>query len=123
MSDKYKCPCCGALTLDEERAWDICELCWWEDEPLQFDKPDYSGGANKLSLNDSKKEFFDNIYEFIKQEFYCPLLERKVGLDICNEISDVIQDIRKKEFVHVLDEFSEEYCKYICKSCPIYKAM
>ena len=35
---KYKCLCCGALSLDEENNFDICSLCDWEDDPLQKKK-------------------------------------------------------------------------------------
>ncbi len=49
---KYTCPCCGYRTLDEEPpgTYDICEICFWEDDPVQFVDPDYEGGANTPSL-------------------------------------------------------------------------
>lgn len=123
MEKRYQCPCCGALSLDEERAWDICELCWWEDDLFQFRNPNLEFGANDLSLNEWRKKFNDSIYELIKGKFYCALLENKITLDTCGEISDVIQGLRKKEYVNTLDRYNEEYCKEICNSCPIYKAM
>lgn len=33
---KYRCPYCGALSLDEENSWDICELCDWDLELFMF---------------------------------------------------------------------------------------
>lgn len=30
--EKKQCPCCGCLTLDELGAWEICPVCFWEDE-------------------------------------------------------------------------------------------
>jgi hypothetical protein len=48
--NKYYCPCCGYKTLSEERSWGICEICFWEDDPIQFEDPDYEGDANVQSL-------------------------------------------------------------------------
>ncbi|GHT82271.1 hypothetical protein FACS1894125_4580 [Actinomycetota bacterium] len=49
---KKKCPVCGFQTLpsDDGSFW-ICEVCWWEDDDIQADDPNYEGGANGLSLN------------------------------------------------------------------------
>jgi hypothetical protein len=56
---KYGCPCCGYLTLDEKPpgTYQICPVCFWEDDPVQFDDPDYEGGANKVSLNKAKQNY------------------------------------------------------------------
>mgnify|MGYP003571362099 CR=1 FL=1 len=51
MISKFKCPCCGNLTLSEERMFEICDVCGWEDDNVQFDNPDFAGGANFFSLN------------------------------------------------------------------------
>ena len=29
---KNQCPCCGCLTIDEQAGWDICPVCFWEDD-------------------------------------------------------------------------------------------
>lgn len=29
---REKCPCCGFLTIEERRMFDICELCHWGDD-------------------------------------------------------------------------------------------
>ncbi len=53
---KYTCPCCGYLTIDEPPgSYDICHVCFWEDDPVQMLDPWYSGGANRLSLEESQK--------------------------------------------------------------------
>ena len=56
---KYACPCCGYLTLDEEPggSYDICPVCFWEDDYVQFQDPDYVGGANGVSLRQAKANF------------------------------------------------------------------
>lgn len=56
---RYPCPCCGYLTLPKSPpgTYQICEVCFWEDDGVQFDDPDYEGGANKLSLRQARANF------------------------------------------------------------------
>jgi len=56
---KYACPCCGYLSLDEPPpgTYDICKVCFWEDDQLQYEDPDYRGGANDVSLNEARVNF------------------------------------------------------------------
>jgi hypothetical protein len=56
-NNNKKCPVCGYYTLDADEAYNICSVCNWEDDPIQFDDPDFWGGANELSLNDYKKQW------------------------------------------------------------------
>lgn len=58
---KFTCPCCGYKTLDEAPpgTFDICEICFWEDDNIQFDDPDYEGGANVPSLRQAQKNFVE----------------------------------------------------------------
>ena len=57
--DRYPCPCCGSLTLDEKPpgTYLICEVCLWEDDPVQSADPEYRGGANGPSLNEARAYF------------------------------------------------------------------
>ncbi|MCL2474886.1 MAG: hydrolase [Chloroflexi bacterium] len=56
---KYKCACCGNYTLDSEAigTFEICPTCFWEDDIVQLDNPEYEGGANKVSLNQAKESY------------------------------------------------------------------
>jgi hypothetical protein len=29
---KFRCPCCGARTLDRPASMELCPVCWWEDD-------------------------------------------------------------------------------------------
>jgi len=57
--EKYTCPCCGYMTLAEKTrgSYEICEICFWEDDPVQFEDPDSEGGANEVSLKRAQKNF------------------------------------------------------------------
>src|SRR3712207_8061939 len=50
---RVPCPCCGYRTLREPEygSYDICPVCFWEDDSVQFSDPDYRGGANHESLD------------------------------------------------------------------------
>lgn len=41
--EKYKCPCCGFYTFDEKPNgnYDICPVCFWEDDPIQLEDNEY----------------------------------------------------------------------------------
>ncbi|MGG0729499.1 CPCC family cysteine-rich protein [Bacillus paramycoides] len=56
---KYTCPCCGYKTLEEEPpgTYEICKICYWEDDPVQFKDPDLEGDANEASLRQAQKNF------------------------------------------------------------------
>lgn len=51
------CPCCGTRVFLMEGGYEICDVCGWEDDPVQASDPDYAGGANRMSLNETRKEW------------------------------------------------------------------
>lgn len=51
------CPCCGEYTIYGVGRFDGCTNCNWEDDGLQRDEPDYTGGANEMSLNEARKAY------------------------------------------------------------------
>jgi hypothetical protein len=55
----FPCPCCGYKTFKHEPdgSYDICGVCYWEDDPIQLKEPDYEGGANRVSLRQAQKNF------------------------------------------------------------------
>ncbi len=56
---RYTCPCCGYKTLPQEPpgTYALCPICDWEDDGVQFEDPDYEGGANFYSLRHEQKRF------------------------------------------------------------------
>jgi len=58
MQTKYPCPCCGYLALDDEPgSFEICPVCYWEDDNIQRNNPIYKGGANDISLNEARENY------------------------------------------------------------------
>jgi hypothetical protein len=57
--DRHACPCCGFLTLQgaPPGTFEICPVCYWEDDEVQFRDPTYQGGANNVSLQQARINF------------------------------------------------------------------
>jgi hypothetical protein len=55
---RYPCPCCGHVVFeDPPGSYEICPVCFWEDDLIQLRWPDCQVGANKLSLVDAQQTF------------------------------------------------------------------
>ncbi|MFF5015369.1 CPCC family cysteine-rich protein [Streptomyces sp. NPDC001165] len=57
----HRCPCCGYLTLDERGNFEICAVCFWEDDGQDdHDADRVRGGPNgRLSLMEARRNFQD----------------------------------------------------------------
>ena len=59
-TEKVPCPVCGALEFvkqDFPGSYDICSICGWEDDAIQFANPHDTTGANRVSLAQAKDNF------------------------------------------------------------------
>ena len=54
---KERCSCCGNKTIIDKGHYDICDVCGWQDDPIQNDNEYYEGGANEMSLKQAKKAY------------------------------------------------------------------
>lgn len=56
--DEY-CPCCKYDTFKKEERlnYSICPICFWEDDPMAFEDPEFVGGANRVSLIQAQKNY------------------------------------------------------------------
>jgi plasmid stability protein len=50
----HPCPCCGYRTLPERAEYDLCPVCWWEDEGLE---PWEFSGPNAQTLVEAQQEY------------------------------------------------------------------
>jgi hypothetical protein len=55
----HACPCCGFLTLSERSSYEICPVCFWEDDGQdEHDADVVRGGPNrKLSLTIARENY------------------------------------------------------------------
>ncbi|WP_437225940.1 CPCC family cysteine-rich protein [Planctomicrobium sp. SH661] len=54
---KYTCPICGHKTLDARCDWDVCPICFWEDDVLE-NKGDRTSSANQgLRISEAQANY------------------------------------------------------------------
>jgi hypothetical protein len=49
------CPCCGYRTIERPGEYDICKVCFWEDDGS--DEPDRLSGPNHMTLAQARRTF------------------------------------------------------------------
>jgi len=54
---KFTCFVCGYRTLDERCQWDICPVCFWEDDVLVQGDEDCSSPANHMMLSEAQANY------------------------------------------------------------------
>jgi len=54
-----RCPCCRCLTLDERACYEICPVCYWEDDGQDDRNADevWGGPNGGLSLTDARANY------------------------------------------------------------------
>jgi len=75
MPDRfYPCRCCGFLTLSDPQngSYEICPVCFWEDDAVQNEDPPYAGGANRVLIRFGacEKEVAGNVRSPTAAEFH-----------------------------------------------------
>lgn len=58
-AERFACPCCGCLTLTcaARGSFELCPVCFWEDDFVQYADPTYEGGANRVSLQQARENY------------------------------------------------------------------
>ena len=57
----YPCPCCGYKTLDSPagESFEICTVCFWQNNSYQLKYPNDNGGPNRVSLKQAQMNYID----------------------------------------------------------------
>jgi hypothetical protein len=63
----HYCLCCGYRTIEGHKTnfgyatppetYDICTICYWQDDAVGYDKPDIAIGPNHVSLKQAQRNF------------------------------------------------------------------
>lgn len=66
---KNSCPVCGYLTLDERSVYDICLICFWEDDGDDDFESERISGPNHMTLTEGRGLFFKVKEKLLKSDF------------------------------------------------------
>lgn len=53
----HQCPACDYFTLPNRSQYEICPICFWEDDGLDLDRLDVVSGPNHLTLRNARANF------------------------------------------------------------------
>lgn len=54
---RYQCPCCDYYVLHARGAYEVCPVCYWEDDGQDLDRLDEVSGPNHITLRDARGNF------------------------------------------------------------------
>ncbi len=58
MNDKYPCPCCGYYVFSESLgSYEICPICFWQDDLADMEAMYEAIGPNKVSLFEAQQNY------------------------------------------------------------------
>jgi Cysteine-rich CPCC len=58
MTSKTQCDCCDYFTIDKGEDYEICPVCFWEQDWCGVSEPDLESGANHgLTLREGRRNF------------------------------------------------------------------
>ena len=124
----YTCQCCGYKTLAEgsKDSYEICKICFWEDDYVMNENTDYWGGANGVCLRQaqrnflrfgvSEKNYLNRVVKdgYEKDPLWKPVWENEIRIDDKKlaeiQIEGNVLDSEFKKSIHIndfLDEFTE----------------
>ncbi|MFV0399327.1 MAG: CPCC family cysteine-rich protein [Oscillospiraceae bacterium] len=101
----------ACLPFREGGHFDICPVCKWENDGVQNRDHSFGGGANELSVEESRL-FFEISKDNTKKD---RLLEiKKIHKDIRAEIHEKYRNVNYRiDGDKVYDEFRREHLRYI----------
>ncbi|MCI5058941.1 MAG: hypothetical protein MRY83_22700 [Flavobacteriales bacterium] len=89
---KNSCPVCGYLTLSERGIWEVCSICFWEDDGFDDSDADAISGPNHMSLNDYRIKYAQKLYEFLMNDSEDP--DIKILQEMFIMINESIQNTK-----------------------------
>lgn len=102
---KNSCPVCGYLTLDERNTFDICGICFWEDDGIDDFEENEDSGPNHMTLKEGRLVFKGAKEKLMSANFSSENYKSSLK-DKFSELDDLIEKniIDKKEIIKMQDE-------------------
>ena len=103
--DRYVCPCCNYPTLSERNGYEICGLCFWEDDG-QDDRnaSEVLGGPNHdYSLTEAKNNFIQYLTMYRPSD---TIAFNNRNKDRIKEIKEIYDNVLKMEIeteIHLIE--------------------
>jgi len=94
------CPSCGYPTLDERNAWEICSICFWEDDGQDDKDADkvFGGPNSDYSLTQHRNEWDRNLDEIKKSKSetgkYLRRIDELIEGDSKSDIPEILELVK-----------------------------
>jgi len=121
---KNSCPVCGYLTLDERDSFDICAICFWEDDGIDDFEENNDSGPNHMTLKEGREVFHEakrklltsnfgdyNLIETLKNKFISldnSIEERNLHKTEIIELQNEIVDLLTKNKIYGLEKLFDK---------------
>jgi hypothetical protein len=108
--DRYVCPCCNYPTLDERNSYEICGLCFWEDDGQdETNAHEVLGGPNQdYSLTEARNNFIQYLTMYRPTD--TTAFDRR-NKDRISEIKEIYDNLLKMETKTEIQLFKSELRK------------
>ena len=111
MKKNVSCPVCENHVFEWENDFDICPICGWENDGVQCNDYDCWGGANELSVNESK--LFFSLFQSMEKKDKLLKLEKEHG-NIIGKIYNKYKGIDYRIYGDkVFNELDSEHSRYM----------
>lgn len=106
--ERYLCPCCYMPTLEEREWFDICYICFWEDDGQDSDDAEIiRGGPNHdYSLKEARENF--NKYHTMyrpsdKNAYECETKQEPVKMKVYNAFVKAVNSESDNDWIEALN--------------------
>ena len=65
-TSEWACPVCRAPTLRQRGAYEVCQVCWWEDDGIVDEG--WPSGCNGRTLLEARRHFADGLMSCARSE-------------------------------------------------------
>lgn len=67
---RFTCPCCGYPTIGERGGYEICGICWWEDDGQDESDPDiiWGGPNHAYSLTQARHNVLSRLLMYRRND-------------------------------------------------------
>ena len=89
----HTCPCCGYRTLPSRHDYELCPVCWWEDDGAQ---PWEVGGPNGVSLIEAQQEFLRRRRPYVLRPGRVRAPKRRESRDSAWRPIEVTEDVQRQ---------------------------